>query len=63
MNVRHRAPMRNHLELPLWRSAVAKERRRKASYAVGKLKQHCPGFTQHRAALIAELIGFPREEG
>ena len=63
MSVRHRAVVRNHLELPLWRSAVAREQKRKASYAERKLRRRCPGLTQSQAALIADLIGYPREEG
>lgn len=63
MNVRNRAPVRNHIDLPLWRFLITEECDHLPSYAVRKLTQECPGFSQHQAALYAELIGYPLEEG
>lgn len=61
--LRQCAPQRNHLNLPLWRVAMVKDRKWPASYAVRKLGRKCPGFSEHQAALYADLIGYPREEG
>lgn len=61
--LRHCAPQRNHLNLPLWRAAMFRERERISSYAVRKLRRKHPGLSHSQTALYADLIGYPRVEG
>lgn len=61
--LRNPARARNHQDLPLWSFATGGASKPIPSYAVRTLWRRCHGFSEHQAALYADLIGFPREEG
>lgn len=60
-NVRNRAPVRNHADLPLWRYAARFEHNRRMSIADRHVMKAARLRCASTACLLADLAGYQRE--
>lgn len=61
-NVRNRAPVRNHHDLPLFRFAARVEDTRRMSYADRHILERARLLCPSTARLYADILGFHRED-
>jgi hypothetical protein len=61
-NLRNRAPVRNHHDLPLFRFATRLEDLRRMSYADRRILERGRLLCPSTARLYADILGFTRED-